>query len=541
VFDPVDAKTKDKAKARKARGGLHSGQWMERLNAVAAPLFERLSRLTSLARAQMPELANKFAEVIHAFFSSLSGRLFYVTVGCVVLFGIFILAPGMAQYQQRALEDRIRNAETAFLALEVSPQKALPNTIADRLLNNAGAHYLAVSNNGERLYVFRDRALREGRVVVPDEVTDLRDTHADFEHDFDYMLAPWITMLGAKDRVIHYQTRPRENLGQIIEIVISAEPLKQELLGQLLSSLRVTLYVSAGFGMLLFGMLIFFIVRPIQRLTKAVKRFKANPEDVYAVPKLSGRRDEIGEIEVELSQMQEQVRLALKSRARLAALGQAVSKINHDLRNMLTSAQMASDRLAASPDPAVAKALPRLERALDRALNLAQNVLNYGKSDEVPARIQIVKLRELAEAAAEDAGLGLTAQSSERVRFALKAPKGFYLEADPEHLHRLLVNLMRNAKQAIENEPNRKTLGRVMLEAVKTPDAVRLILSDNGPGIPQRVRDQLFKPFSVSGTVGGSGLGLAIARELAQTHGGDVKLLSSGPDGTRFEIVLPLS
>ena len=70
------------------------------------------------------------------------------------------------------------------------------------------------------------------------------------------------------------------------------------------------------------------------------------------------------------------------ARARLAALGEAVAKINHDLRNMLTSAQIASERLAQSGDPKVAQALPRLERALDRAIKLATGVLAYGKSEE---------------------------------------------------------------------------------------------------------------------------------------------------------------
>jgi signal transduction histidine kinase len=201
---------------------------------------------------------------------------------------------------------------------------------------------------------------------------------------------------------------------------------------------------------------------------------------------------------------------------------------------------MASDRLATSADPAVAKALPRLERALDRALSLAQNVLTYGKSDERAPQIQIVRLRELTEAAAEDAGLGITAQATESVRFAARIPRGFHLEADPEQLHRLLVNLMRNARQAIELQPNRKARGRVTLTAIKTAQDVVIIVADNGPGIPERARDKLFQPFTSSATPGGSGLGLAISRELAQLHGGDVRLVQTGPEGTTFEIRLPL-
>src|SRR5690606_34201140 len=125
------------------------------------------------------------------------------------------------------------------------------------------------------------------------------------------------------------------------------------------------------------------------------------------------------------------LRAALASRARLAALGEAVAKINHDLRNMLTSAQVASERLAQSGalsgDPGVARALPRLERALDRAVALASNVLNYGKSAELAPQTAPTPLRAAVEAAAEDAGL-----IGEAVRFDNTVAPGIEVQADPE-------------------------------------------------------------------------------------------------------------
>ena len=124
----------------------------------------------------------------------------------------------------------------------------------------------------------------------------------------------------------------------------------------------------------------------MQRITRSMERFRADPEDPAARLPPSGRRDEIGRAEAELDRMQADLRAALASRARLAALGEAVAKINHEMRNMLTSAQMASERLAASGDPVVARALPRLERALDRAVTLAANVLAFGKQRGAAAR-----------------------------------------------------------------------------------------------------------------------------------------------------------
>jgi signal transduction histidine kinase len=368
---------------------------------------------------------------------------------------------------------------------------------------------------------------------------DLRTKHG-WQSDIAYLWAPWETFMAKPGRRIHLVARPHIRSGQLIEIVVPGDPLKRDLLANLSTLIRTSLLISLAAGAFVFLGLQFFIVGPIQRLTDDVHRFKTNPEDISIKPHTSRRSDEIGQIERELASMQEEVRNALRSRARLAALGQAVSKINHDLRNMLTSAQMASDRLAMSGDPQVAKALPRLERALDRALSLAQNVLTYGKSDEHAPQIQIVRLKDLADAAAEDAGLCLPGSGGEGVRFTLRAPKSFSFEADPEQMYRLLVNLMRNARQAIELQPNRRTLGRVTLTAVKTSEHVLLMVADNGPGIPEKLREKLFQPFSSSLTPGGTGLGLAIARELAQLHGGDVHLLETGTDGTSFEVKLPL-
>jgi len=469
-----------------------------------------------------------------AFFGGLSGRLLALTALFVAGMVMIIMVPSLASYQERWLIDRVRQAEIASLALDASAEGAVSKDLSSQLLNSVGASYLALQSNGVQF------VLRDPDVTVTPDVIDIRHLNRGLRDDLSYLWGPWKTFAGRPDRLIRTEAVPKVRKGtDIIEIVVPAEPLKQELKAHLGSILRLSVLISLVAGALVFASLSFFIVRPVRLLTRSIAQFKDNPENPDAAPRLSGRHDEIGQIEEELFKMQEEVRHALRSRARLAALGQAVSKINHDLRNMLTAAQMASERLAYSGDPNVTKALPRLERALDRALTLAQNVLNYGRTDEIPPKIQILRLKDLAEAAAEDAGLALNARTPERVRFSLKAELGFFFEADPDHIHRLLVNLMRNARQAIENQPNRKTVGRVTLSAVKTAEGVILVLSDNGPGIPERIREKLFTPFSASVTPGGSGLGLAIARELAQTHGGDVKLIDTGPSGTSFEIRIP--
>jgi signal transduction histidine kinase len=210
-----------------------------------------------------------------------------------------------------------------------------------------------------------------------------------------------------------------------------------------------------------------------------------------------------------------------------------VAKINHDLRNMLTSAQIASERLAASADPDVSRALPRLERALDRAVKLASHVLTYGKTQEAPPEARTVGLAEAAETAAEEARL-----TRDGVRLDLQVSAADQVLADPDQLHRILVNLMRNAREAIEQQ-GPEGRGVVTLSLQQDEGQSRVRLSDNGPGVPAKVRERLFLPFTGSGRAEGAGLGLAIARELAQGHGGDLSLVESGPAGTTFELRLP--
>jgi signal transduction histidine kinase len=321
--------------------------------------------------------------------------------------------------------------------------------------------------------------------------------------------------------------------GDYIEILVEEAPLKSELTAYLLRVLGVSAVVSVIAGVLVYLTLNTFLVRPMQRITRAMELFRARPEDPKARLKLSGRRDEIGRAEAELDRMQEDLRQALQSRARLAALGEAVAKINHDLRNMLTSAQMVTERLAKSGDPSVSQALPRLERALDRAVRLAENVLAYGKTEEAAPVKVAVPLGPAALAAAEDAGL-----SSDGVPLAYEMESGFSVEADPEQLHRILVNLFRNARQAIE--ATGQAGGRIRLAGDVFDRNAHLRIIDNGPGLPERARERLFLAFAGSGRPGGAGLGLAISQELARAQGGDLELLDSSAQGAVFQLTLPM-
>ena len=459
----------------------------------------------------------------------LSARLLGLTTAFVMAAALLIIAPSLATFEEGWLTDRVRLAEVASLAVEASPAGAVPEKLAGELLAGAGVISVSVQSGGVRRLL-----LTAPRTIRTPELVDLRRPDP-----VARQLAPFATLLaeqGGGGRTLRVVAQPRFRSGEFVEIVTPEAPLKRELARYLLRLLGAALIVAVLVGLVVYLSLNAFLVAPMQRITASMERFRARPEDPAARMAPSGRRDEVGRAEAELARMQEDLRAALQSRARLAALGEAVAKINHDLRNMLTSARMASDRLAGTlgelGDPRAAQALPRLERALDRAARLAEDVLAYGRSQEPPPEPRPVDLAGAARDAAEDAGL-----SPAGVRLEADASAAAVVSADPDQLDRILVNLFRNARQAVEGAG--RTTGAVRLSAAHDDGRVRVEVADDGPGVPARVLARLFQPFGGGASPGGSGLGLAVARDLARAHGGELELVRTGAHGATFRLTLP--
>ncbi len=451
----------------------------------------------------------------------LSARLLLLTVLFVMLAELFSLIPALASFEEGWLSTRVRAAELASLAVEASPA-GVSDHMAGELLEGAGVVSVAVQSDGVRRLLLQAPAMARFPALI-----DLRYTNV-----FDTIGAPFQVLIPGGPPMLRVVARPQFRTGDFVEIVVPAAPLRREMVAYMERLLVASVAVSVVAGLIVYLALNAFLVRPMQKITQSMERFRARPEDPEARLKLSGRRDEIGRAEAELSRMQDDLRTALHSRARLAALGEAVAKINHDLRNMLTSAQMVAERLQGSGDPRVAQALPRLERALDRAASLSQNVLEYGRSEEPAPVLRELLLAPAVQAAAADAGLDPLG-----VRLEMALSVDLHVRADPEQLDRILVNMFKNAREAIEGS-GRET-GRVRLTAEPQAHQMLIRIVDDGPGVPERMRERLFQPFSGSGRPDGSGLGLAIARELARAHGGDLELKETGPEGSVFELQLP--
>jgi signal transduction histidine kinase len=456
---------------------------------------------------------------------SLSGRLLLLTILFVMLSVALIYFPSVARYHHQLLQDRINSAQLAILPFTEAPGEQLSTKLRSELLARAGVDAVILRGGGQHELFLVGPEPRQIQAVYDGGETDLIEQIRDV---IRCLFAP-------PGRIIRIDAMTGLNPGRSIVVVANEEPIRAALFVFSTRVLALSIFVSALTSLLVFVSLYLILVRPMQRMTAAMINFRNNPEDPERILQASSRRDEIGTAERELSTLQHELYGFLQQKTRLATLGLAVAKIQHDLRNILSSAQIASDRLAAIDDPVVKRVTPRLVDALDRAVALATNTLRYGRAEErTPQRSRFVLAPLIDEAAAS------AVPEDGEVALEKRVPRGLEIEADSEQLFRVMLNLLSNARQALEAmKPDAKREKSILIEARRKDDAVIIDIADNGPGIPSSVRERLFQPFAGSMRVGGSGLGLAISRELIQAHGGDLVLVSSNENGTRFRVGVP--
>lgn len=459
------------------------------------------------------------------FVDSLAGRLLSLTAAAVIAGEIFVFAPALAGFHESWLRERINLAQIAALALEVSPDDETVTQPLEYDLINSGVQRVAIQREGERVLIMEAPAAPNNEQLV------LYDyTRASGWQRFRWALE---TFFAPPGRVLRVLSRPRFESGEFVEVVLTEAPLKEAVDRFAERFARVSMLILIAAGALIYFTLSAAFVRPMRDLTEAIERFRDKPEDVSIAFPRSQRSDEIGRAQRAAADMAEQVRNSLRQNERLAALGAAVARIGHDLRNMLSTAQLVADRLAQSEDPAVRQLAPRLERTIDRAAGLAASTLKYGRADEDPPVLQRVDVAEAAEEAAAESLIGFAG-----VDYRGDIERDLACLADPDHLHRILGNLIRNAAQAMKDHERRdKTL---IVRAVRAEGRCEIDVIDHGPGVRENLRDRLFEPWvSAAPEAGGTGLGLAIARELTRSMGGELELTRTGAEGTTFRITLP--
>ncbi len=451
--------------------------------------------------------------------SSLSARLLILTVAFVMLAEVLIFAPSAGRYRTMYLTDRLADAHLAGLALEATPSGRVSPALEAQLLHHVGAYAIDL-HFGPLL----TRMLGDEMPPEPDIVVDLEN-----ETPADMMLQAFHTILRSEPTVLRVNGRSPKDPSVLISAILPEAPMRAALIDYSGRILQLSLVISFFTALLVFFSLRWLMVRPMGRLTQAIMEFRAAPEDRSRGVRPSGRQDEIGVAERELAAMQRDLRQALAQKARLAALGEAVAKINHDLRNILSTAQLVSDSLVESGDPKVQRMAPTLLRAIDRAVALCRDVVRYARTGEAKLEKAPHDLHSLLTDSGE-AALAAASGSGPH-RFENNAPEGLIANLDRTQLGRAIENLVRNAFEAGATT--------VTISAVTTANGLDIAVVDDGPGVPAAVQPRLFQPFSGSAKTDGSGLGLAIAAEIATAHGGRIALARTGPDGSEFMLHLP--
>lgn len=455
--------------------------------------------------------------------NSLSGRFLILTTVFVMLAEVLIFVPSVARFREDYLLLRLERAQIASLALLANDM--IEETLEDELLENAGVYNVVLRRDEVR------ELMLSSEIPTPVMATyDLRDP-GPWELIRDALMA----LVRAEDQVIRVVGNPVREGGQLIEVTMDSGPMRAALIDYGINILLLSAVISIITAFLLFLAVQRFLVRPIKGVVDAMSSYASAPEDARRIIQPSAGVRELKDAELALQSMQTQLTGALKQKERLASLGSAVAKVSHDLRNILTTAQLFADRMENTQDPAVSKTVPKLLGSISRAVNLCESTLAFGRAEEPAPRLDRVSLGAIVEDVFESERLAVT---GDEVRFVLSVPEGTVVRADAEQLYRVLHNLVRNARQAIVASG---TPGTITVIGSETEDAWVISVEDTGPGLPPKAQEHLFTPFQGGARKGGTGLGLAIAAELVRGHGGALELDSTGTEGTRFRIGLPKS
>lgn len=458
---------------------------------------------------------------------SLSSKLLWLTVLFVMIAEFFIFVPSVANMRLRWLQDRLSTAAAASVVIEGLQQMNLPQPIQDDTLMATGTKAIALKKDGtSRMIASSD---------MPPVVT----------HQYDLSdVSPVTAVMDAfdqfffgGDRIIRVYGPAGDYPDTIIDLVIEDAPLKSAMLAYGRNVFFLSVLISCITAWLLFFAVNRILIRPVRRMADSMLAFSADPENPAKIIVPRPVDDELGQAERHLAAMQSELQSTLRKQRHLADLGLAVSKINHDMRNILTSAQLMSDRLSVVEDPMVKMFAPKLLRTIDRAVAYSGEVLAYGKAREAEPRRRFINLAALA---GEVRDL-LLEEGGQTIDVLVDMPRDLEVEADSDQLFRVIYNLGRNSVQALKADTldDAAIVRRVMIAAARKGGVVEIVVSDTGPGMPAVARENLFQPFRGSARSGGTGLGLAIARELVVAHGGTIMLLETATHGTTFRIELP--
>jgi signal transduction histidine kinase len=458
------------------------------------------------------------------FLNSLTGRFLLLTIVFVMLAAVMIFVPSVARFRQDYLQARLERGQLASLAVLANADQMVNPALKKELLENAGVMNVVLRRNE-----VRELVLSSPMPVAVEATYDLRDASP-----IVLIRDAVMILFDADDRVIRVIGTPVKKAGLQIEVTLHTTEMRTAMLDYGYRVFLLSLIISVITSALLFFAVRWFLVLPIRRVVGHITAFKDAPQDLAKIIEPSAGITELFQAEQALMAMQIELSKALKQKDRLAILGGAVAKISHDLRNMLTTAQLLADRMEMSKDPAVKRTTPKLVSSLSRAIKLCESTLKFGKAEEPSPVLVDFPLQPLVEDVVESESLPI---EGDTISYALAIPDGMRVRADAEQIFRVLSNLIRNAQQAVVAT---KKPGTISVTATVDANFWSIEVRDTGPGLPTRAQAHLFEAFEGGARQGGSGLGLAIASELVRGHGGTLELVETNENGTCFRICLPI-
>lgn len=469
-----------------------------------------------------PETLDKRASV--ALGRGLSMKLLVLTMLFVLIAEVLIFIPSIANFRLRWLEERLSTAAAVATVLVGEDASTLSRATQDEVLASLGAKAVAVRDEGM------------SQLLVAAEMPPQVDEHIALA-----ATSPLTAVRGALSTALWGGERMLRVFGPVgdsakeFELIIPDKDLRKAMMVYARNVAILSLIISIITAGLVFWAINRMMIRPVRRMTHSMLAFSAAPDDPARVIRPERRTDEIGIAQRELASMQGELQRTLGEQRHLAELGLAVSKINHDMRNMLAAAQLMSDRLRLIDNPTVQSFVPKLVRTLDRAVSYSEGVLAYGRTQEAPPSRRKLRLAQMADDVGEILGL----QPDGDIEFVNAVDPALEVEADADHLFRVLANLARNAVQAMQTDTETAIVKRLTIGAAREGTVSKITIEDTGPGLPKRARENLFAAFRGAARSGGTGLGLAIAHELVRAHAGTLELVETRGGRTVFEICIP--
>ncbi len=450
-----------------------------------------------------------------------------MTICFVMLAELVIFIPSATTFRQDWLNDRAQQAGLLAQALTGVPDYEASEILTEQFMQDTDVIMMSAKRDGMSEFMLGHPPKGEGI-----ELVDLRESRR-----LPLFRDAFRAFFGSAEGSLRVLATSPVQGQDALELIIPKAKLQWAMRDYAKRIAVLSLAIALITGLLIYLAMLFMIIRPIEKLATGLSDFREDPEKRRSNLPPSSRKDEIGQLQREFYDMKQGVRASFKQRERLATLGMAVAKINHDLRNVLASASLVSERLENDQEERIAKMGGRLTRAIDRGIKLTSEVLNFSLSGQDEADLEVVRISLLVGEAAGDT-LGGFGSGRRRITFTNKIPSEMIVTADKDHTYRIFHNLFRNAAQAMAKMPDDDAVRNLTVEAIPSGDQISILVKDTGPGLPEKAKKNLFKAFASASGRGSTGLGLTISQDLAREQGGDIMLESTSEHGTVFAVCL---